>query len=159
MATPKEAWRALRRLRADPPGRAADAADRRQVFQAALAQAEELWDAAAAAGAASRPLPLFYCLSQAGRALCAAWDETDNWQPRAHGLGREERVFLRVEADERRTAPLELEDEPVSGVVVPMSDYEEHRRASARWRGGGAQPYEAYWSARTAQSIRRVCPV
>ena len=46
---------------------------RLHVFQAALTQAEELWEAASAVGAASRPLPLFYCLSQAGRAICAAW--------------------------------------------------------------------------------------
>ena len=56
---------------------------RRQVFQSALAQAEELWDAAAVVGAASRPLPLFYCVSQAGRAVCAAGHRpTSGTQPR-----------------------------------------------------------------------------
>jgi hypothetical protein len=57
------------------------------VFQAALAQAEELWEAAAVAGPASRPLPLFYCLSQAGRAVCAAW-MGEEWRPHGHGLTR-----------------------------------------------------------------------
>jgi hypothetical protein len=52
----------------------------------ALAQSEELWDAAAAVGAASRPLPLFYCLSQAGQAVCAAWTHGGGWRPRSHGL-------------------------------------------------------------------------
>ena len=56
------------------------------VFQAALTQAEELWEAASAVGAASRPLPLFYCLSQAGRAICAAWVLRPEWQPESHGL-------------------------------------------------------------------------
>jgi hypothetical protein len=83
----KDAWRAVRRQRSDPPGLAGEFEDRRRVFQAALAQSEELWDAAAAAGPASRPLPLFYCLSQAGRAVCAAWSTRADWQPRSHGLG------------------------------------------------------------------------
>ena len=61
-------------------------AERKLVCQSALAQAEELWDAAAVAGPRSRALPLFYCLSQAGRAICAAWTENDEWQPRGHGL-------------------------------------------------------------------------
>jgi hypothetical protein len=58
------------------------------VYQASLAQAEELWDAAAAAGPASRPLPLFYCVSQAGRAICAAWSLAEEWRPKGHGLRR-----------------------------------------------------------------------
>jgi hypothetical protein len=59
---------------------------RTRVFQAALTQAEELWEAASAVGAASRPLPLFYCLSQAGRAIAAAWTQTGPWEPTSHGL-------------------------------------------------------------------------
>jgi hypothetical protein len=78
----------VRQQRADPPAIAGVEEDRREVFQSALAQAEELWDAAAVAGAASRPLPLFYCVSQAGRAVCAAWTKADEWRPRSHGLRR-----------------------------------------------------------------------
>lgn len=73
MATGKEDWRQVRSKRASPPGFAEADEARREVFQAAVAQSEELWDAAATSGPASRPLPLFYCLSQAGRAVCAAW--------------------------------------------------------------------------------------
>jgi hypothetical protein len=60
---------------------------RRAVFSAALRQSEELYDAARAAGPASRPLPLFYGLSQAGRAIAAAHnpDET-TWVISGHGL-------------------------------------------------------------------------
>src|ERR1700729_4560762 len=72
MAKGREQWRSVRHRRAEPPALAGQADDRRQVFQSGLAQAEELWDAAAVAGPASRPLPLFYCISQAGRAVCAA---------------------------------------------------------------------------------------
>jgi YaaC-like Protein len=87
---PKEAWRNVRRKRAAPTAIASVADDRRLVYQSALAQAEELWDAAAVAGPASRPLPLFYCMSQASRAVIANWTATEPWQPRAHGLGRRE---------------------------------------------------------------------
>jgi hypothetical protein len=80
----------VRHQRADPPALAGADEDRQQVFQSALAQAEELWDAAAVAGPASRPLPLFYCVSQAGRAVCAAWTRTEEWRPRHHGLKRRE---------------------------------------------------------------------
>jgi hypothetical protein len=87
--TSKEGWRSIRRVRSDPPALAREDDHRKLVFQASLAQAEELWDAAAVAGPASRPLPLFYCVSQAGRAVCAAWLNQDVWQPGAHGLTRD----------------------------------------------------------------------
>src|SRR5688500_13313369 len=90
IASGGEQWRSVRRERANPPALAGVDEDRRQVFQSALAQAEELWDAAAVAGPASRPLPLFYCVSQAGRAVCAAWTEADEWRPKTHGLKRRE---------------------------------------------------------------------
>lgn len=59
------------------------------MFQSALAQAEELWDAAASVGPRTRPLPLYYALSQAGRAICAAW-KANEWQPKSHGLNASE---------------------------------------------------------------------
>lgn len=90
IASGREQWRGVRHQRADPPALAGRDEDRKQVFQSALAQAEELWDAASVAGPASRPLPLFYCVSQAGRAVCAAWTSTDEWRPRHHGLKRRE---------------------------------------------------------------------
>jgi hypothetical protein len=80
-------WRLIRALRARPPmlartveglsplnellsEEATDRVARHRVFQAAVTQAEELWDAATAVGRASRPLPLFYSLSQAvGRSV------------------------------------------------------------------------------------------
>jgi hypothetical protein len=51
-----------------------------------LASAQGLLSAAAATGTASRPLPLFYTLIQAGRAITAAWAD-DISDPRDHGLG------------------------------------------------------------------------
>ena len=86
----KDDWRRVRQQRSKPPGLADRDEERRRVFQAALTQAEELWDAAATAGPASRPLPLFYCLSQACRAVCAAWTAEEQWRPRSHGLKRRE---------------------------------------------------------------------
>jgi hypothetical protein len=65
-------WQAIRALRAAPTGAAATNEDRRETFVASLRQAEELADAAIVAGYAARPVPLFYSLSQAGRAIAAA---------------------------------------------------------------------------------------
>jgi len=55
------------------------------VFVAALEQAEQLVHAAADVGAAARPLPLFYAVSQAGRAIAAARLD-DPWRLSGHGL-------------------------------------------------------------------------
>jgi len=54
----------------------------------ALEQAEQLFTAAAHAGSASRPLLIFYGLSQAGRALAAAgrMPPGSGWELRSHGL-------------------------------------------------------------------------
>jgi hypothetical protein len=58
---------------------------RKRIFSAALQQFEELITAADAVGPASRPLPLFYALSQAGRAITAAHGSAP-WELRGHGL-------------------------------------------------------------------------
>ena len=73
-------------MRARPPGVAGTDARRRAVFAAALQQSEELFLASAAVGPASKPLPLFYALSQAGRAIAAAHNPKNSWQIRTHGL-------------------------------------------------------------------------
>jgi hypothetical protein len=87
-------WRQIRALRAVPPGLAGspDQMERRHVLQSSLAQAEELWAAAEVAGPRSRALPLFYTLSQASRAICAAWSQAEKWQPDSHGLKRPSRT-------------------------------------------------------------------
>jgi YaaC-like Protein len=59
------------------------------LYSAALTQFDELIAAAAAAGAASRPLPLFYALSQAGRAIAAAHAD-EPWRLDGHGLSTRE---------------------------------------------------------------------
>jgi hypothetical protein len=82
--------RAVRASRADPPGRAAEDPTRRKTYNAALQQFEELLDAARAVGPASRPLPLFYALSQAGRAIVAA--HGDESYITSHGLAEDRKV-------------------------------------------------------------------
>jgi hypothetical protein len=82
--------RALRGSRADPPGRARSEPARRQIYSAALQQFEELLAASCAVGPASRPLPLFYALSQAGRAIVAAYGREPHIT--AHGLAEDRRV-------------------------------------------------------------------
>jgi hypothetical protein len=78
-------WRDIRAMRAEPPGLVAGDEGRRLVFSAALQQAEELHQAAAHTGFASRPLPLFYALSQGGRAIAAARSQRA-WKIKGHGM-------------------------------------------------------------------------
>ena len=61
------------------------------VIQSPLAQAEELWEAASVLAPTSRPLPLFYALSQVTRPVSAAWVDSGPWQRTTHGLKSEER--------------------------------------------------------------------
>lgn len=63
----------IRASRSGPPGLAASDGARRRTYGAALQQFDELLEAATTAGHASRPLPLFYALSQAGRAIASAY--------------------------------------------------------------------------------------
>ena len=83
-ATP-EVWTRLRTTRAAQPGYAASTEARRRTYSAAMEQFEELMRAADQVGSAARPLPLFYALSQAGRAVAAAHAD-EPWQLRGHGL-------------------------------------------------------------------------
>jgi len=84
MSSANESWSVLRGLRAHPPGRAADDPDRRAIFTAALEQAEQFLSAAATVGYATKPVQLFYALSQAGRAIAAVRSD-DPWEIRGHG--------------------------------------------------------------------------
>lgn len=77
------AWQSIRILRAKPPGLVDG--ERLGVFVSALEQSEQLFRAAESVGPAARPLPLFYALSQAGRAIAAA-RLVDRWRLSGHGL-------------------------------------------------------------------------
>jgi hypothetical protein len=81
------AMRDLRGLRYDPPGYAKRGA-RRTTFQSALEQCEQFQTAARSAGYATRPVQLFYALSQAGRAIVTASPRIGNqaWRVSGHGL-------------------------------------------------------------------------
>ena len=70
------AWWSLRSLRARPPGLAALDDYRHELFDAAMAQGEQLFGAAEQTPPPAQPLPIFYGLSQMGRALVAALDPT-----------------------------------------------------------------------------------
>ncbi|MEA2642730.1 MAG: hypothetical protein QOF51_4124 [Chloroflexota bacterium] len=85
MPVPLPAWQGIRAFRAAPPALVASEDARRATFDAALRQAEELAEAAAVSGYAAKPLPLFYALSQAGRAIAAA-RLSDAWTLKDHGL-------------------------------------------------------------------------
>ena len=72
-------------MRADPPGLAGEG-PRRRVFGAALGQWDALWLASRRVEPAASPILLFYALSQATRALCAARIREQYWNPQRHGL-------------------------------------------------------------------------
>lgn len=84
----KSIWRDLRALRHQPPGFAARG-ERKRVFCAALEQAEQLFEASNSVGYSTRPILLFYGMSQAGRAVAAASTHTKNndWKLSGHGIG------------------------------------------------------------------------
>ena len=77
----------IRMTRAAPPGRGAED-ERRPTYLAAIQQYEELMRAAAGTPYAARPLPLFYALSQGGRAVLAAHGGSE-WTARGHGLAED----------------------------------------------------------------------
>jgi hypothetical protein len=82
-------WRDLRSLRHDPPGFANGngRGTRRGTFQAALEQCEQFIKAAGGADYATRPLQLFYAMSQGTRAVVAASPRIgQNWPVHGHGL-------------------------------------------------------------------------
>ncbi|MFD7451798.1 YaaC family protein [Kitasatospora sp. NPDC059827] len=70
------------------PGAATRTDKRRSVYVSALEQAEQLFTSAGEADYASRPLLLFYGLSQAGRAIAAAGKAPKGagWELRSHGI-------------------------------------------------------------------------
>ncbi len=79
------AWQRLRLLRSAPPHLAARFEPRARVLAAALEQAEQLARSAETVGTAAQPLPLFYAMSQAGRAITAA-HLPERWELTSHGL-------------------------------------------------------------------------
>lgn len=79
----------IRATRAKPPDLASTDDQRRKTYGAALSQFDELMATAIEASARSRPLPLFYALSQAGRAISAAHGG-EAWKLRGHGLSAPE---------------------------------------------------------------------
>jgi YaaC-like Protein len=82
--------RLLRASRAKPPHRAGEDSLRRSIYGASLEQFEQLLKAAEAVGPAARALPMFYALSQAGRAIVAARGEQP--EVRGHGLAEDQSV-------------------------------------------------------------------
>ena len=81
----KANWQEIRALRASPTGLAASDHERRKVFTSALRQSEELARVVTSAGYATKPLMLFYCLSQGLRAASAAHVADDAWIIVGHG--------------------------------------------------------------------------
>lgn len=82
-------WDQLRETRWSPPAPAVTTAERRATYVFALEQAEQMFRAAATVGPATRPLLVFYGLSQAGRAIATAASGIgagDAWKLTGHGI-------------------------------------------------------------------------
>jgi hypothetical protein len=79
--------RNIRGTRADPPGLAAKDSERRAIYGAGLEQFEQLLEASQRIPPSARPLPLFYALSQAGRAIVAARGDCPRIE--SHGLSQD----------------------------------------------------------------------
>jgi hypothetical protein len=79
-------WAALRSTRAEAPAGIKGA--RRKTYIAALEQAQQMFIAAQSVGVATRPLLLFYGLSQGGRAIAAAAKSVGNndYPLKGHGI-------------------------------------------------------------------------
>ncbi|WP_147454142.1 YaaC family protein [Tessaracoccus antarcticus] len=95
LMTAAESWRAIRTLRAEPHESLdhvlGTESARRREFHMALEQAQQQFAAAERIGYESRPLNLFYGLSQAGRAIAAGshalgGNTGRQWQAMGHGL-------------------------------------------------------------------------
>jgi hypothetical protein len=81
----EEAWTKIRSTRAAPPGLTGGDEARTKTYHAAVQQFEQLLKTAESVGVESRPILLFYGLSQVGRAILAA-REPNQWQVHGHGL-------------------------------------------------------------------------
>ena len=104
-------WEKLRGTRWNLPPAAAANQARRRTYVFALEQAEQMFRAAAQTGVATRPLLLFYGLSQAGRAIAAAAATgADGWELDGHGITCVARTLrgplpcVRVQAGKEGTA-------------------------------------------------------
>ncbi|MEV5881576.1 YaaC family protein [Streptomyces sp. NPDC052020] len=88
MPRSKEVWRELRGLRTAVGGPVRHDMDRRNVFVSSLEQAQQFTEAAVGAGAATRPVQIFYALSQFGRAIAASSGllGKGEWRLTGHGI-------------------------------------------------------------------------
>lgn len=55
-----------------------------------MQQFDDLMTAATVIGPVSRPLPLYYAVLQAGKAIAAAWTPGDGWRAGGHGLAEDD---------------------------------------------------------------------
>ncbi|WP_428837412.1 YaaC family protein [Streptomyces olivaceus] len=135
---PLEAWERLRSSRASRPGRASGGA-RAKTYSTALEQAQQMLRAAEAVGPQTRPLLVFYGLSQAGRAIAAAAVglRGEDWNLLAHGI--------HVTGYHKDFADIEIRTDPAgsSGSFVRLSELLE----SPVWGGTPAVRLEDVWDA------------
>lgn len=121
----EESWRLLRRMRSMPPGATGLDDRRRRTFQAALEQAEQFLKAAASVGYDTKPVQVFYGLSQAGRAIAAASERLtgDEWRLTGHGLTprntRDQTDLRQVTVEAHRSGSPQAVAHALGGAFLP----------------------------------------
>ncbi|MFD8782509.1 YaaC family protein [Kitasatospora sp. NPDC059599] len=157
----QDAWNALRGARSAPPGLAVDllpdgdcGPSRREVFRAALEQAQQFFQAADAVGPATQPLPLFYGLSQAGRAIAAAARSLpgEEWKLNTHGISTENEAAPLLEVRSTTSRPdsrgsfTRLSRALKSPVWWKPKQKADGEGGEARERGDGAMAFADLWT-------------
>ena len=102
-------WNGIRRTRSEPPGAAGSNRRLKATYGAALEQFEQLVVAASRVGPAARPLPLFYAIEQAARAVISALRpkqaSTDSHGLEFKGAGRSDPFGAKVRVKETGVFP------------------------------------------------------
>ncbi|MFE5097696.1 YaaC family protein [Streptomyces sp. NPDC056638] len=133
---PLKAWERLRASRSSRPGRASSGA-RAKTYSTALEQAQQMFRAAEVVGPQTRPLLVFYGLSQAGRAIAAAATNLkgEEWNLVSHGI--------HATGYHKDFADIEIRTDPAgsAGSFVRLSELLE----SPIWCGDTVVPLDAVW--------------
>lgn len=115
-----QAWRRVHRKRSNPPWLVTE--ERRALFSSSLEQAEQQILAASVTPIQTRPLNAFYGLSQAGRAVAAAYVAGDDYQLFGHGISGPSGVgCISDEADAFPRAVVATDSKKRSGSFVRLS--------------------------------------
>lgn len=120
-----DSWRFLRGARSRAVGMTGRDPKRGRTFQAALEQSEQFLRSAEGAGPETRPLHIFYGLSQAGRAIAAASSRLSDseYRPVGHGMRtqgtRDQTELWRVTVEVTKSGTPQIVAKALNSAVWP----------------------------------------